>query len=49
MADPMGLHMGVWGKYDVVRFRGPYMEVDLEDMRSPSRILDAIVLGGARR
>ena len=39
----MGCHWG-FGGYALIRFRGSYLEVDLDGMRSENQILD--VIGG---
>ena len=46
MAGPRGCHWGFGGNYALVFFRGPYLEVDLDDMRSGNRILGVIGFGG---
>ena len=37
------------GKYDLVHFRGSYLEVDLDDMRPANRLLEVLKCDGAFR
>ena len=36
-----------WGKYALVRFRYPYLEVDIDDMRPENRLSEIFGRGGA--
>ena len=38
--------MGVFGGYDLVRLRGAYLEVDLDDMRPENRLLEVLGIYG---
>ena len=39
----------MWGGYAIVRFRGAYVEVDLDDMRPKDRLLEVLGRDGELR
>ena len=49
MVMVMGNYWAFWGMYALVRLRGAYLEVDLEDMRSENRLLEVLGRYGALR
>ena len=42
LAGHRGNYWGFSNKFDLVHFRGSYLDVDLDDMRSENRLLDMI-------